>query len=785
MSAMSLTSKCDEGATTRWVETEVERELPANWKKFVCMKGHKPIKKLTKYQDPAGINYSNLKSAVKAFVKTKPISFDKNVGDPTLKSNGKRKSLPIDLQDVDEELSPSKRQHISGNNEKLVKGKPKHALSLPLHQESASNKMRVNSNKFEKNTTILGLNKMCNVCSRTGFSSEIELVKHLRSEHLTCNLCNVMYESMQNLQVHMKDQHGWMGKPVPLKMKFQCELCKQKYQTLEFLNKHKLEDHKSPVGPEKVEPLSVNYSCNFCNIMFATSKLLRKHINKKHHESSNTLAGPMLPLLSTKPMLPPGPVLHPADGSLKPSSNYENLSQPGGYSNKNIGRVNKEKVGQVENRKLEEKSSTGINIFPCAECGDEFHRKKDLKKHKKTHKQKSNNLMSSKVAFAELNSVQGNGYDVTEENAFPNDVFEQTDDRDFQDDIDLEENIEVDQSLFVSKTPPTANHQEETEDYYDENEDFEEDVTELEDAVQIDTENWQENEYDEELDQEEYYDIENEHDEIEVISTGINELPRIHDEVEVVQESSSGILFQKQSGYQIQKVQKQRTLNTIQSRYNQITITNNADISDDEDGAFDEEDYSDFSDEELETGVHEEITLDDEPEEITLDEDEEIEDIVVISNRKDTLEQDNMLKIEKYETMVANTEFVKSLTENPEKLFTFKQSAWYAQPPSWKPTKLGEVWNATVPQVCFYYKLHDYPLKPEWSFPDWSWEKFDDFMTPLVERVNPGKPASSLCKLKKAKWFLLLDPVIPEELRVTVETLEEEEFGDDLDILTL
>jgi len=768
MSKMSLTSNCEEGVTTRWVETEVEHELPTNWKKFVCMKGNKPIKKLTKYQDPAGINYSNLKSAVNAFIKTKPIGLNRSVGDPTLKSNGKRKSLPVDLQD--EDLSPSKRQNIVWNNEHLVKSKPRHSLSLPLRQESASNKRMVNSNNYERSSSIHGLDKpkMCHVCSHTGFSSDIELFKHLRSEHFTCNLCNVMYESLPNLQVHMKDQHGVGDKPVPVKMKFQCELCKQKYQTLEFLNKHRLEDHlKSPAGSEKVE--SEEYSCNFCNIIFGTSKLLRKHNRKQHgnKESSNTSTGPKLPLLSSKPRLPPGPALRPADGSLQPSSNYEKLTQPGGLS-KNIDRVTKEKFGRVVNREILELGTKGINIFPCAECGDEFDRKKDLKKHKKTHKQKFN---------------------VTGEDVFPGDVFEQTDDLGLQNDHGSEQNIEVDQSLFVSKTPLTAISQEEQEDYYDENEDFEEDVTELEDAAQLDTENWQENEYDEELDQEEYYDIENEHDDIEVISTGINKLPKIHDEIEVVEDSSSGIRFdqnyQKQPGYQIQKVQKQQTLNTIQSRYNQITITNNVDISDDEDGAFEDEDYSDFSDEELETGVHEEITLDDEPEEITLDEDEEIEDIVVLSNRKDTLEQDNMSKIEKYETMVANTDFVKSLTENPEKLFIFKQSAWYAQPPSWKPTKLGEVWNATVPQVCFYYKLHDYPLRPEWSFTDWSWEKFDDFMTPLVERVNPGKPASSLYKLKKAKWFLLLDPVIPEELRVTVETLEEEELGDELDILTL
>ena len=34
------------------VQDEVEPELPSNWKKFICLKDNKPIKKLVKYEDP-------------------------------------------------------------------------------------------------------------------------------------------------------------------------------------------------------------------------------------------------------------------------------------------------------------------------------------------------------------------------------------------------------------------------------------------------------------------------------------------------------------------------------------------------------------------------------------------------------------------------------------------------------------------------------------------------------------------------------------------------------------
>ena len=90
-----------------------------------------------------------------------------------------------------------------------------------------------------------------------------------------------------------------------------------------------------------------------------------------------------------------------------------------------------------------------------------------------------------------------------------------------------------------------------------------------------------------------------------------------------------------------------------------------------------------------------------------------------------------MRRIENYELMIAKTDFVKDLAENPENLFVFKQYAWYAQPPSWKPTKLGEGWNATVPQVCFQFKLHDNPLQTNWSFR--SWDGFDEFFGPFGE----------------------------------------------------
>ena len=58
--------------------------------------------------------------------------------------------------------------------------------------------------------------------------------------------------------------------------------------------------------------------------------------------------------------------------------------------------------------------------------------------------------------------------------------------------------------------------------------------------------------------------------------------------------------------------------------------------------------------------------------------------------------------------MLKNTEFVKDMIENPEKLLGFNQNAWYAKPSMWKPTKQGEVWQATVSQICS--RVHPRPI---------------------------------------------------------------------------
>ena len=726
-------SKCVDGSgdgSARWIRAEIEPDLPSDWKKFVCIKDNKPIKKLAKYEDPAGIKYKNMQSALAAFVKMKSIGIRK----PELYQPApylypvKRKSLPLNI----EEVSPTKRLNTALGPPSLRtinNGQSHQRRSLPplMKQKSEPVIFSQAPANFSVNHAFQGLEK-------------------------SCNICNIAYDTSAGLEVHMKEQHGIKSKMLAqAKQMVQCDLCQKSYQTLDFLKKHKLEEHQMlPIQPKTfnhTRPL--NYPCPLCNEVFQTKREVKKHSTKLHGHKYKQISQTGLPLvpsseLPRKSSLPPPgpPVVHLAH--IVPSMNDS------------IGNDIKEMFSENV-----ESFTKSIDVFSCEECGVEFHSVKFLNKHMKDMHESPEKAESGPDQIIRR---------AMEESQFPSDLFGEIEDLEFQEEYDVEN----------STDPQTGmNDDDEIEEYYDDEEFDDNKVLQNEDLQRRDNDHWKEDYDEEELEEEEeYYDVdENEQDDIEVISSGVKKLPQFSDEIEVVEDKSAikrNILNQR-------PMVRNQSLNNIKNRYSQITITNNA-VMPDDDGSPDDEDYSDLSDEDN-TGVPEEITLDDEPDEITLDEEEEgIEDITEVS-RKGIYEKEQIDRIERYEAMIAKTDFVKDLIETPENVSIFRLNAWYAQPSNWKPTKLGEVWNATVPQICFHLKLHDYPLQSNWSFR--SWEAFDEFFTHLLENLNPGKLPSDLYKLKKAKWFQYLDPVIPQEMRITVETLEEEELGEDIDILTL
>ena len=131
---------------------------------------------------------------------------------------------------------------------------------------------------------------------------------------------------------------------------------------------------------------------------------------------------------------------------------------------------------------------------------------------------------------------------------------------------------------------------------------------------------------------------------------------------------------------------------------------------------------------------------------------------VVFHIARDNIEDDDDdINITKYEETLNKPTEVLDLVEDEQKLEQFTLESWWAQPKRWKPSFPSETWNATVKQICAFYKIKDIALKPNRTFT--SYEQFDKAMSPMIERLNPTKGFVALYKWKKAKWLQTLDPV--------------------------
>ena len=109
------------------------------------------------------------------------------------------------------------------------------------------------------------------------------------------------------------------------------------YLTLEFLHKHKLQEHAKFKAQTESVSISIppHLSCNFCNILFETKKQLKKHNRKLHVDSQNlksnspAVIAPPFPIpLSNKPSFPPGLLLVPS--GVQNGSNFYTKFQPVG-----------------------------------------------------------------------------------------------------------------------------------------------------------------------------------------------------------------------------------------------------------------------------------------------------------------------------------------------------------------------------------------------------------------------------------------------------------------------
>ena len=112
------------------------------------------------------------------------------------------------------------------------------------------------------------------------------------------------------------------------------------------------------------------------------------------------------------------------------------------------------------------------------------------------------------------------------------------------------------------------------------------------------------------------------------------------------------------------------------------------------------------------------------------------------------------------EVRLTSGKFTRKLIEDGGRLKDFQKECWYLQPVNWKPSHNGELWHATLTQICKFYNLNDFQIPSDCKAG--SWNDFHDSIKSIALSSNPNKSSYVLYKLKKAKWFQFLNEVQEE-----------------------
>jgi KRAB domain-containing zinc finger protein len=119
----------------------------------------------------------------------------------------------------------------------------------------------------------------CAKCSKS-FQTNYWLQKHeakcleLKSEIITCDICNGIYPTEQMLKRHVTAYHNdkiW-----------KCDFCEKTFKNNALLKGHSV---ICPNNPNQIK--EKNFGCSFCNAEFTLKTYLNKHYRKVHKESAN------------------------------------------------------------------------------------------------------------------------------------------------------------------------------------------------------------------------------------------------------------------------------------------------------------------------------------------------------------------------------------------------------------------------------------------------------------------------------------------------------------------
>lgn len=135
----------------------------------------------------------------------------------------------------------------------------------------------------------------CPFCDKGGFSSADVLEIHVRTLHADklsqvniCSYCNTIYQTLSELEEHIKLQHS----NGMLKVKFTCDLCSQECSTYEALQLHKdsvhYKDYSKSFYKEEYPDLykelykDVKAQCSICGAAYSNMSALSEHIMTSH-----------------------------------------------------------------------------------------------------------------------------------------------------------------------------------------------------------------------------------------------------------------------------------------------------------------------------------------------------------------------------------------------------------------------------------------------------------------------------------------------------------------------
>ena len=122
------------------------------------------------------------------------------------------------------------------------------------------------------------IRRTCKICNKT-FKTTLAYEIHVSSVHVTtrnfkCDICEKTFKSKYDLKNHITRIHK--NKKVP-KKNYKCTKCSREFRTPNVLQRHIMSVHEF-----------LRFNCEICKISFSSVEWLNKH-KKRLHSTSNMI----------------------------------------------------------------------------------------------------------------------------------------------------------------------------------------------------------------------------------------------------------------------------------------------------------------------------------------------------------------------------------------------------------------------------------------------------------------------------------------------------------------